>query len=381
MRKQVALGLLGAAVAVAVIWFCRPREWGGAEPHRQVKDHLGAGTAFETSRLPHAPFAVSPDGATVAVGASGAEIHFHDAKTGRLTGRLGPLAHPVSALAFAESGIRFFAGHGHTVSSWMWPECVPLSEVVTAHPQHGNQVVSSIHPSLDGRWAFVLFGSDPRIKAWDNPPSGRVLHLDFGSAAWATTDLTTNLFRPQPGPTIADDRILVNLPGSFEEAVGGVRVYDFATGKPVARSHPSFNYGAVALSRTGGIAGFRHKPPVPAGELTPGFDGGEVWSHPTHATIGSRRFVTTGGGVRWMQFARDGRTLVLAKYGGEFEFRDITTGQLLHSIPNRLQPDKPEPIRLDAISLSTTGTTLAASYADGLVASWDIATWLTPAAE
>ena len=282
--------------------------------------------------------AFSPDGNTLISGGGkffgGGNIDLWDADTGQHKQRLTGHAWPVRKVAFSQDG-RFASGGGEELILW-GATGRPLN-TITGHKWLGRSVAFSQDGTLvSGNWA----GS---IDLWDADTAQHEKRL--------------------PGHVSAVRSVAFSRDGRTLASVAGktIRLWDGVTGQ-YKRSLPDRSYGGSGSGIGIGIGG------IGFGDTSGGLTGIRIGG----ITIG---FGLGGGSdpykydpyIYSVAFSRDGRTLAAGKGGdhvhGSIDFRDTTTGKVLHSI-TELEAD------VWSVAFSPDGT-LASGSTDGIIRLWN----------
>ncbi len=317
--------------------------------------------------------AFSPDGDTLATGASDATARLWDVRSHRslvaLTGHSGT----VFALAFSPDG-RTLASGGQDRSVWLWD--VRVRTAVTVLSGHTGYV-DALAFSPDG--AMLASGSgDATVRLWDMrvgrpfaafagpggsgrpaafSPDGKVLATGDGNGTVLLYDARTR-------------RTLGRLTGH----IGEVNAVQFSPdGTSVAASSygdPTVLLWDVRTHRRLATLD-RHRGPVqrvlfsPDGQTlaTSGYTDGttRLWSVRTH-----RQMASLSGTASWMAFSPDGRTFVTG--GREFSSVQLWNAQT-HQLLGNLNGLKG---MVSSVAFSPDGSILATASWDGRLRLWNV---------
>jgi WD40 repeat protein len=295
--------------------------------------------------------AVSPDGKTLALGASGKQgtLELRDAATGAVRLRLRGHADLITSLAFAPDGRRLVsAGWGAAVKVW---ELDPFQEAATLRGP-----VGAVHAvAFDATGATLAAGDDTgSVLAWDSFREAD--HDEAGQNPGMVHALT---FAPD-GRTLATAGGAIRKDGFLDTTWGEVKLWDPATGqlRRVLQDYPP-SFGGLAFSPDGKT--------LATGTGSPTTDTGaaRLWdADPASPTYGQvkRALAETVASVNAVAFSPDGKRVATASGSyrsatapfGEVKLFDADTGRLLATLRH-------ETGFVQALAFSPDGKTVASS--------------------
>ena len=317
--------------------------WDADTGTEQRLEKSESGDIFSSAPTYYYSVAFSPDGSTLVSGGGkffgGGNIDLWDADTGQHKQRLTGHAWPVRKVAFSSDGKRFASGGGEELL--LWDATGLLLNTVTGHSWMGRSVAFSADGTIaSGNWGGT-------IDLWDANTEQHKKRL--------------------PGHASAVRNVAFSPDGSTLASVAGkiIRLWDAVTGQR-KMSLPNRSYGQSPGSGIGiGIGGFGFGDTsggltgIRLGGITIGFGlgGGSGVSDP----YANDPFIYS------VAFSRDGSMLAAGCGGREFpgciDFRNATTGELLHRITG-LEAD------VWSVAFSPDGT-LASGSTDGIIRLWD----------
>ncbi len=340
-RRGVAMvGIVAAAavlITVAMIWLPRrseshttPRATASA-----VRPALHAGQAFPSVKLASDTnifsIAFSPDGSTLACGASDSTVRLWDARRRRQTTQLPGHSDAVESVAFSSDGKRLAtAGDDETARLWDLTSGTQIAKLGGFGAD-----VWSVDLSPDGR-TLASGSKDGTIHIWDVATRTQT-HVVHGH----TDGVTTLAFSPD-GRTLAS--------GAWDDTVR-LWTTNTWTQSAILRGHTD-SVHSVAFTPDGKT-------------LASGSDDEKVllWDVATHRGTG----VFTGhkGQVAAVAFSPDGRTLASSGKDDKIMLYDVASGARLAALTGHTG-------NVDSIAFSPDGKTLASGAEDKSIRLWDL---------
>jgi WD40 repeat protein len=296
------------------------------------------GDASPIARVNMAPFALSPDGATLAMHDT-LGVRFIDVATGRDRGSSAGHTVPVTGVQFTPDGRSLISIGSDQVITWD----VARRAVVATRPADEDRVrVRTL--SADGKsMAESLY--DGRLRVIE-VATNRVRDFEAGKR------LSSLAFAPDGKTLVAAEYASVQL----DHEPRPIRRWDVPTGQP----QPPLAPGAVPTQRLYFSADGRRL----AGIDTTG--GARVWEWPSGRLIWQappRAGATLGTGSA--AFSPDGRKLVVATGQGPIRVFDATTGEMSGELEGHGGLTQ-------AVAFAPDGRTAATGGTDGLVRIWDV---------
>jgi WD40 repeat protein len=340
-----------------------------------------------TGRPVIGPFALSPDGATVAIH-DGLTMHFADVATGR--DRVFGSGHsaPISGLSFGPDGRTLISTGGDQVITWD----VGRRAVAATRPMDEDRVpVRAVSPNgktmaealFDGHLRLTELATGqsrelqagPRVSALAFAPDGKVLvAVEFGSVPpdgdprpirrW---DVATGAPQPSFEPGAArSTRLCFSQDGrrlAASDFASGARVWEWPSGRLLWQAPPRAGAinpaGPVALSPDGRKLALAGQGPVHLFDAATGQAAGELEGH--------------AGATQSVAFAPDGRTLATGGTDGLVRIWDVETGAPIHNLAGHVG-------NVPALAYSSDGALLASGGTDASIILWDATKLGRPAA-
>jgi WD40 repeat protein len=339
----------------------------------------GAVARLGSSRYWHglSGVALSPDAKVLASGGHDHTIHLMDAATGRELRRLGGPDAPQRPGVFLA-----FSPNGKTLAATAADDIVRLYDLATGKEirqlRTGPGGTFAVAYSPDGK-LLAASSMDGTIRLWDMPagklrdsvagqadvvpffafsPDGKMLAFTNKEMIRLWDLAAGKELRQLAGPARRLGRLAFSTDGKLLAAAGGqtVHLWEPATGKAAPPLGKDLgNLGSVAFS--------------PGGKLVAcGNSDGTI--HILDLTTGRPVSRLDGhlGGVWWLVFAPDGKTLLSAgSWGAAIHVWDVATGKEIHRHAGHTGV-------VSAVAFAPDGRTLFSHGWDGKLLAWDLAT-------
>jgi hypothetical protein len=289
---------------------------------------LTAAEAFMPAEI--GAVAVSPDGRTIAAGASDGVVRFWDLESARELRTLRHEPWQVTSVAFSPDGRRVATGSFEN-NARIWD--VETGAPVLVLTGHGN-VITSVAFSPDGR-KVATASWDTTARLWD-VETGELLRTFTGQEGW----MRAVAFSP-----------VGNVLALAGDGSVGTRLWHIETGELLATLQGERNARCVAFAPDGRKV------------ATGSYSGLSLWD----AASGTRLRQLDAGSVGSVAFSQDGRTAATGSDDGSARLWDVETGALQQPLSGHMKG-------VSSLAFTPDGRSIVTGSADGATRLWNTKT-------